>query len=319
LIGKLYSVEQILNDGLHTSDESISKFAMELLDDIENFKANEADEIEEIINDKETSILYIVGFGDKVFDRSLKQIKEHTSNKGTALGFLASINFYDLVKLWPNQETIDSNELLKKVRYAKFHAARILKSLRKGEDPNEYDPPELDLKNEEESKQEQVEGSGEVSTPLAEDKKIGQDIQEEPELGLPKVPQFIDSSPKESSSLKPSPSPTLSNTLPTSEPPSRSQSPGFKLPEPPKSIPKPRSPSPSTATIPTSSTPTSTTRKQSTPVTKFDVSQIIESGEIYNKAQKHAKFAISAMNYEDKDTAIKQLNDAIALLNQLDS
>lgn len=302
--GKLYSVEQILNQGLHTSDESISGFAIALLDDIEQFKKNNEQDILEILNDKESSILYVINFGDKIFNNSLKQIQDHKSNKGTALGFLASVNFYDLLKLWPDEtEVYDSGDILKKTRYAKFHAARILKSLRKGEDPNEYDPPELDVKeDDQDTGQEELSGeqqpaglpNEEVSEPIVKN-------EEEPSLGLPQVPDFIDEAPEQDKSIAKSVE--------------RSVSPEFKLPEPPKSLPKPKTPEVEIVekSDPEPVRPAAKSREYS----KNDISQIIESGEIYNKAQKHAKFAISAMNYEDKETALKQLNEAITLLSQL--
>lgn len=292
---------------------------MELLDDIENFKqVNQEDEIKDIINDKSSSILYIVGFGDKIFNNSLKQIKQHVSNKSTALSFLASVNFYELIKLWPDQDVYEMNELMKKIRYAKFHAARILKSLRKGEDPNEYDPPEFELKDEPEVPFKPEEESTPAGLPNMED-----DDDDDDNLGLPKVPQFIDDEPNKKQDQDQEPE--LSKE--------KSPSPSFKLPEPPKSKPgaaidvdpEPITPRESTPKVnePSSSSSRSLSQpiikdNSTKPVTKFDVSQIIESGEIYNKAQKHAKFAISAMNYEDKETALKQLKEAIALLDQLE-
>lgn len=293
-----------MNQGLHTSDESISGFAIALLDDIEQFKKNNEQDVLEILNDKESSILYVINFGDKIFNNSLKQIQDHKSNKGTALGFLASVNFYDLLKLWPDEtEVYDSGDVLKKTRYAKFHAARILKSLRKGEDPNEYDPPELDVKDDEDGQEEEEEISGEQQPAGLPKEEVSlpsvNDDEEEPSLALPQVPNFIDEAPKQEKSVAKSVE--------------RSESPEFKLPEPPKALPKPKSPELSSSLDPDPVRPVPKGREYS----KNDISQIIESGEIYNKAQKHAKFAISAMNYEDKETALKQLNEAIDLLSRL--
>lgn len=321
-----------MNQGLHSSDDSISKFAMELLDDIEHFKNENGDEIKEIINDKATSILYVVGFGDKIFNNSLQQIQNHVSNRSTALNFLASVNFYELIKLWPGQDVYDDDkELLKKIRYAKFHAARILKSLRKGEDPNEYDPPAFEIKENEEEGEEVVDQ--EKSQREDEYKNLGQRKEESPagstkeeetdSLGLPKAPVFIDEDPKKEENTLDDEEPGFAND---NEHSPSSPSPSFKLPEPPKSIPKPLvDPEPLT---PREDTPVGATSSSSSqpiikndsgkPVTKYDVSRIIESGEVYNKAQKHAKFAISAMNYEDKGTALKELKEAIALLDQLE-
>ncbi|CCH45152.1 Helicase domino [Wickerhamomyces ciferrii] len=49
---------------------------------------------------------------------------------------------------------------------------------------------------------------------------------------------------------------------------------------------------------------------------KEDIEQFLQDGELLNNASKNAKFAISAINYEDVDTAIGQLNKSLHLLQQ---
>lgn len=51
--------------------------------------------------------------------------------------------------------------------------------------------------------------------------------------------------------------------------------------------------------------------------TKAEIATILSNSEIFTKSQKHAKFAISALNYEDVATAIRELNQALELLNQV--
>lgn len=54
----------------------------------------------------------------------------------TADTFLAAATFFDLVHLWGTPDA----EIQQKVRYAKWNAARILKAIKEGKDPNESNP-----------------------------------------------------------------------------------------------------------------------------------------------------------------------------------
>lgn len=329
---KLYVVEEILEKGLHQTNEDIMKFAMGLLDDIENTKSGDDDSIAGIIKDKETSISYVLAFCNKIFANSLQQITNHKSSKSTAQSFLAFVNLIDLLKLWKEdyQYLVVNEEIPKKIKYAKFHAARIIKAIKKGEDPNDYDPPELDLSKELNKGGDNVgDNAGDDAgdnagdnADVADDMIESRTSLDEPhfpeseknpktnKLGLPEppkskpsgqtktdsdlvdntpedIPQFIDEEPETEL-------PSVPSFIDDSPPPSSPQS-----PQPPKPKPKPRQQK------------TEKLQKQ------INVDEILESSEIYTKAQKHAKFAISAMNYEDKTTAVRELQNAILSLEQL--
>jgi vacuolar protein sorting-associated protein VTA1 len=300
-LGKLYAVEQILKHGLHSDDDSVASFAMELLDEIEALKSGDDVILQEVIGDQETSIAYVMNFANKVFATAKLQIQDHKSGRQTAMSLLASVNFFDLLKLWPDEASRleETEEVSKKVKYAKYHAARILKALKSGEDPNEY---ESAAAKEEPERNELVDKtSNENEDGDEEDESTQTD-----ELGLPSTPKtiskedipppFVDDVPESSLVL-----PSTPSSNPTAE---------FSLPQPPKSLPEtPRVVLSKTALE--SLPPKPQLRKD------INVQKIMESSEVYAKAQKHAKFAISAMNYEDKVTAINELEEAIRMLGQL--
>ncbi|KAH3672344.1 hypothetical protein WICMUC_004316 [Wickerhamomyces mucosus] len=315
---KLYSVEQILNNGLHTSNEEISEFAMELLDKIEEFKQNKDGlntENLDIINDKLTSISYILSFANGIFKKSLNQIVNQNSTKSTAISLLTSIQFFKILDLWNDEinEIEESEQLSKKYKYAKYHASRILKTLKNGENPNDYVPPvndkELqDLLNEvnvgKQQKEEEEEEDREKSLPEFNDEPI-----EEPpipviskpevdELGLPSAPKSIEDIDTTTTTTTNGDDNKVEKHIEDND-----EEEELKLPEPPKTI-KESSPSPPPEQIEPSRH-------------DYDINKIIESGEVYSKATKHAKFAISAMNYEDNSTAINELTKAIELLKSL--
>lgn len=50
--------------------------------------------------------------------------------------------------------------------------------------------------------------------------------------------------------------------------------------------------------------------------TKEELSKLLEDGELLESAAKDAKYAVSALNYEDCDTALSKLEDAIRLIKE---
>lgn len=311
---RLFAVEQILTKSLHTTDDEIAGFAMGLLDNIESFKKDSSAEILEVIQDKESSIAYVLNFANKIFATGLMAIQEQRVSKQTAMSLLASANFFELLQLWKEdvERVEELEDVSKKSKYAKFHAARILKAYKNGEDPNEYVPPRNEFEPTEESTDavsSQTENKDEEEIPVVEPEGSNSD-----NFGLPSVPTTI------SQSTSPQGPPQFIDDEP--EPPKESleESTPFSLPEPPKSFPVD-----STDDLTLPETPKSEPCTVSQPTTqpvkkvekKIDINEIMESSEVYSKAQKHAKFAISAMNYEDKATAVKELEQALELLAKL--
>ena len=54
--------------------------------------------------------------------------------------------------------------------------------------------------------------------------------------------------------------------------------------------------------------------KRSTPQPEFTVEEIMNNSDILEQAMKCCKFALSALEFEDSDTAIKELEEAIKLV-----
>lgn len=62
---------------------------------------------------------------------------------------------------------------------------------------------------------------------------------------------------------------------------------------------------------------TASTTHVSTPVTKENINVILDKQELITKIQKHCKFAASALNYEDLDTAEHELMESLQMLKLL--
>lgn len=73
-------------------------------------------------------------------------------------------------------------------------------------------------------------------------------------------------------------------------------------------------PTPASSRPVTSRQPSTTKSHPHKPITKESLADIIDTTEQISQIQKHAKFAISALNYEDLETAERELNLGIELL-----
>ncbi|KAH3661245.1 hypothetical protein OGAPHI_006652 [Ogataea philodendri] len=291
---KLYAAELILNNQLHLKAKDIETYALGLLDEIEKDKLALKETSEKsynLINDPESSFKLVWGFATSIFNRSFNEIANHTASKKTVDNFKAALDFYQVLNLWPEQLDSRREELEKSKKYAKFHSMRILKALKNNQDPNDYVTPE----------EEREVGSWSQDQP--------QDDDDDDAVSLPEPPSEI-RSPEKSEHASPVASPPLlpsapdsldeSLNLPAAPAIIKEEPNKLGMPKAPVKLPKP---SPPQAKAP-----------EHPPLSKEDISEMIKTDEVISQAQKRAKFAISALNYEDVETAIKELQQALELL-----
>lgn len=79
---------------------------------------------------------YVEQFGHETFSRADNAVRANKASKQTADTFQASATFLDLLQIWG---AVDP-EITAKVKFAKYHALRIAKAIRAGEDPNLSNP-----------------------------------------------------------------------------------------------------------------------------------------------------------------------------------
>lgn len=82
-------------------------------------------------------------FALETFQRADNAVKVNKASRQTADTYQASATFLELLEIWGALDV----EIQKKVKYAKYHALRIAKALKAGEDPNLSNPqpePEAD-------------------------------------------------------------------------------------------------------------------------------------------------------------------------------
>lgn len=206
---KLYASELVISEGSYKSNDKIASYAMNLLDEIEKlkneFKESQQD-IFELISDKESAYAHTENFAISVFNRAFLEVKNHKTTKLTPDKFMASVVFMNLLKLW---NPIFTEEIEMKIKYAKFHAARILKAFRSNQNPNDYTPPEEEQEEQEEQEEEKDKNTEQkVNEEDEEDEKALKEFMSssapvtkinestENSTGLPNVPTTIPQSPE---------------------------------------------------------------------------------------------------------------------------
>ncbi|KAJ0315817.1 hypothetical protein COL5a_011852 [Colletotrichum fioriniae] len=281
----------------------------------------------------------------------------------TADTFDAAATFLLLGNIWgPVDE-----ETLKKVKYAKWNAARILKALKEGKDPNEsnpkqeepaaeevlpaLDPNDPDVQGLTSPKPASVEDDPETefykkASAPAETAKTTEPSEPEPAqssvLDLPSVPSANDlnppvpqtqgyfdppeqfppsplsqtgvNDPSATANALSAPSPYAASSTGPSISPANAASPWQPPQIPPSNVTK--SPPPP---APQQFKPPPIAPQPRAPVAAGSHNSWAPSSAPSDdmdlpKAQKHAKWAISALNFEDVPTAVKELRNALAAL-----
>jgi vacuolar protein sorting-associated protein VTA1 len=337
----LYAAQLILESQLHLTQSSVATYIEVLLNAIEEFRkdlettneSKSASVTTEILTDKEKSFKLVLGFALSIFNNASKDIETHTASKRTVQSFMAFLDFIQVTQLWPEFYSGKQEQIHKQIKYAKFHSNRIMKAIKNGEDANDYitrtDEQELNtLLGEGEAEAEaEVNGNAEEEHDKPDDAEIDAEISEDrssvdpvesDELSLPSAPSKIEGEMKMPSTpvlikgrkndlgLPTAPESSVSAAAaaptPVPAPP--------KIPEKPKVLSKPIV----APKAPTTTTTLASPAEDGKVLSRADVEKIWTKEEVIANAQRKAKFAISALNYEDVETAIKELQEALRLL-----
>ncbi|KAK0748463.1 Vta1 like-domain-containing protein [Apiosordaria backusii] len=127
-------VRQILAKQLHLADEETLQYTTNLMDKLEETKQEYAHE--EAVTDDVASQAYVEQFAQETLDRAERVVKANRVTQQTATTFDAAATFFHLVNIWGTPDA----ETQQKIKYAKWNAARIVKAIKEGKDPNESNP-----------------------------------------------------------------------------------------------------------------------------------------------------------------------------------
>ncbi|KAL9130505.1 MAG: hypothetical protein Q9217_001325 [Psora testacea] len=364
--GNYWIVDQIIAKGLHQADDDSKSYTIRLMDKLEKAKQDFASN--DAIVDDMAGHAYIEQFGQETFQRAENTMKANKVSRQTADTFQAAATFMELCQIWGPLDA----EIASKIKFAKYHALRIAKAIKAGEDPNRSNPtpepspsleqPPLDIHDPDvqmlngfaaQNRQPSVEGipgdqvQPEPTQPQAPSPQVENYYHDAPSLG-PEVSPLAPSSTDRKTSADGGYFPPVSGdtanpthndppiTLPDASalPPPSSES-AFLSRSIPSSAASHSFPPPSMDQSKMSSvTPSATshrfqppietpTRQAIPPPVPAQTHQKASLGNINQlrtdevsvlAAQKHAKFAISALNFEDVRTAVKELREALEVL-----
>jgi vacuolar protein sorting-associated protein VTA1 len=324
------------------------------MDKLERFKSENPDN--DAITDNVAGQAYVEQFGLEVFARADNAVRANKATKQTADTFLAAATFLELCQIWGEVDP----DIASKVKFAKYHAIRIAKAIKNGEDPNLSNPviesqtpdSEIQALNPDDPEVRALQGTTErgrqpsveevpdeadrVQRILAQQSILDESLHPSRSSSLPRPPPTADTSKAEDLPTVPSapelpsapsdltlpqtpsalpdtpetftnssvafqsfPPPAvvqMSNAADPSEqpqlPPSIAQQPFI----PPASAP---APAPAPPVVATSSAPQTS---------QYDITA---DDQAITQAQKHARWAVSALSFDDVHTAIKELKIAL--------
>jgi vacuolar protein sorting-associated protein VTA1 len=309
------------------------------MDKLEAYKAENA--TNDAVVDDVAAQAYIENFALETFRRAEEAQNTDRVTRQTIDIFQASATFIDLLTIWGLLDP----ELVAKSKFAKYHALRIAKAISKGEDPNQTNPrvePPPQLADAGTTEDLAAELDAETSAQATYQAPTVETVADD-DTGfvLPSAPtavgsvsqpvrgpsidddfEHVSAAPptqrEDVSPIQPAQNPTmrdyfptpLSQIPPTIAPPTTAPVPALAPPpQPSHAIPPTFAPPPLAATP--AAPPPSVEASQSLPTSfKTDDDSIAA-------AQKHAKWAISALQFEDVNTAVAELRIALKSLGGL--
>ncbi|KAE8148010.1 Vta1 like-domain-containing protein [Aspergillus avenaceus] len=353
-------VNQIIERGLHTTDDEVKLYTTDLVDKLEQFKSENPDN--ETVLDAVAASAYVEQFGLEILGRAETTMRANKVTKQTADTFQAAATFLELCQIWNPLEP----ETAAKVKFAKYHAVRIVKAIKAGEDPNESNPVITEEEEDLEVKTDDPEVQAIVGSPPAQpgqpsvedvpdesmrpsrssptlpeppteipashyaprtpSRNMDLDTEQDAPLNLPSAPATLTSSSTSVPHLPDTPSgPSMHqpagahdafqsfpppSAMPQSPPtvshdPSAFYSQPSRSPYQPAQSPAPVAPRPAPQPVAVPAPITSTG-----PSSNHASSQAVDDESIA-LAQKHARWAVSALTFDDVNTAIKELRNSL--------
>ncbi|CAI4047645.1 hypothetical protein SUVZ_12G2230 [Saccharomyces uvarum] len=298
---QLYAVELILSEDERSQE--MTGLATGLLDTIEGFKkevggesqAENSDKSVQVMNtlihDQEKAKVYMVNFTMSLYNEKLKQLKDGPWDVMLRRSLWCCIDLFScILHLWKeNISAANVSALEKRIKYCKLYLSKLAKGEIGPGDEKELDYTDF-IDDNEETKDEEVDHLiNNLKTDDIEMEDACSKDQVNSEEPGDDVPEFID----DSDSME-------------GEEPERGKSeevdihdsePEVKQKEVP---PPPASPSPAHKSY-----------------SKDELANIMDKSSKIEQIQKLAKYAISALNYEDLPTAKDELTKALELLNSI--
>ncbi|EUC36629.1 hypothetical protein COCCADRAFT_33982 [Bipolaris zeicola 26-R-13] len=127
-------VQKIIAGGLHSADPECTAYTTDLMEKLEQAKAENPGE--EALVDDTVASAYCEQFALQTLAKAEREMAENRVNGQTVDTLRAASTFLEMMSVWKNNDA----EIAAKTKYAKYHALRILKAIKAGEDPNATNP-----------------------------------------------------------------------------------------------------------------------------------------------------------------------------------
>ncbi|KAF2855478.1 DUF605-domain-containing protein [Plenodomus tracheiphilus IPT5] len=132
---RFYIVQRIIASGLHSADQECTAYTTDLMEKLEQAKAENPNE--DALLDDTVASAYCEQFALQTFAKGEKDMAENRANGATADTLLAASTFLEIMSIWKKES---DPEITSKTKFAKYHALRIVKAIKAGEDPNLTNP-----------------------------------------------------------------------------------------------------------------------------------------------------------------------------------
>ena len=356
---RLYVLEYILSNKLHTTSLEVGEFTVSLLDETEAIKNSEDESIRKVLNDKMLLISAVVTFAYKLYNSCLSGLTTYDATKksATVARMRAALNFMTLVGMFGDDGGIDFGQLTagrattnaeffklhnEKVKTLKYQLTRVMRDEVGGEGEEDDEELERELKmmsekdGEDENEEKDEHDDNDLNDLNAKETQVPENDPEGPNSTVFDLPDASTEPPSVSSPpASPSASPSSSSPkLPGAPHFSPEDDSNLRLPGAPTYLPtddlshvnkdspihmftpedaKNEEEAKSAKPAPKPEKPRAVA-KQKAPVTKETINEILDISDHISKIQKHAKFAISALNYDDLATAERELVAGLEML-----
>ncbi|OLL22506.1 Vacuolar protein sorting-associated protein VTA1 [Neolecta irregularis DAH-3] len=127
-----YRAAQLAMAAQHRSPAANS-YLSKLLDDLENARFKKELNDQDAIKDDIVGQAYVENFALSIFSKADREERGARATRNTSQTFLAAATFLEVCRVFGDLES----EISEKIKYAKYQAARILKAVKAGLDPNE--------------------------------------------------------------------------------------------------------------------------------------------------------------------------------------
>lgn len=308
---KLYAAEIILDE--KERDEEATQTVVSILDEVEEFRNSADDEgTKLLLHDKEKALAFAMNLAMSIYNGILVQIQNQQVDSEIRKGLWCCIDLFQCCKhLWgDSMDEVVRKQCDKRIKYAKYY----LMKLKKGELGSSLEvlPEGMQESSPSVPLEDMPDPSGfplvpgEIKDRYTEPKATTPDLtdgnQPEEEGDMP---TFVDDEEE---------APTFQEEPEELEQPEDPEETAFqKEPSVPLELTPELTPEPTPEPLP---------RVKATPPAPSKIStlkEIMSREEIVHKAQKSAKYAISALNYDDIATAKKELRAALQALEELPS